>query len=210
MNRKESFIATYRRYITRPGAEALLNWLLSTDFFEAPASSKYHSSFAGGLVLHSLNVFERMLHNCVYEAEKDCGGSLRLPEWRTESIAIVALLHDICKAEFYKTEFRNRKIYSEHGTHRDNQGAYSWESVPVYTIEEKFPFGHGEKSVFLISEHMRLTRDEALAIRFHMGDFSDRNTGKAYEMCPLALQLHVADLQATYLDEAGQNAGKEG
>ena len=84
---------------------------------------------------------------------------------------------------------------------RCKRGAYSWESIPFYTVEEKFPLGHGEKSVFLINEHMRLTRDEALAIRFHMGDFTDRNTGKAYEMCSLALQLHIADLQATYLDE---------
>lgn len=139
-----------------------------------------------------------------------CGGSIPFPESETESIAVVALLHDICKADFYQTEFKNRKIYSEYGTHRDNRGTYSWESVPVYTIAEKFPFGHGEKSVFLICEHMRLTREEAMAIRYHMGDFSDRNTGKVYEMCPLALQLHVADLQATYLDEARQNNKKEG
>ena len=130
-------------------------------------------------------------------------------DFALQAIAIAALLHDICKAEFYKIDYKNQKVYSEQGRQFDKRGAYSWESVPFYTVDEKFPFGHGEKSVFLINEHMRLTRDEALAIRFHMGDFTDRNTGKAYEMCPLALQLHIADLQATYLDESAQKAGKE-
>ena len=201
MNYKEQYVEAYRKYIRRDGAASLLNWLMTTDFFEAPASTKYHGNFPGGLALHSLNVFERMRNNCVYEFGAECGGAEPFPEEDLEPIAIVALLHDICKAEFYKQDFRNQKIYSEHGTQFDKRGAYSWESVPFYTVEEKFPLGHGEKSVFLINEHMRLTRDEALAIRFHMGDFTDRNTGKAYEMCSLALQLHIADLQATYLDE---------
>lgn len=208
MNTKEIFMETYQKYIHRPGAASLLNWLLSTDFFEAPASTKYHGNYAGGLALHSLNVFERMSHNCVYEHGKDCGGCEPFPAEWMEPIAVVALLHDICKAEFYKQDFKNQKIYSEHGKQFDKRGAYSWESVPYYAVDEKFPFGHGEKSVFLINEHMRLTREEALAIRFHMGDFTDRNTGKAYEMCPLALQLHIADLQATYLDESAQALGK--
>ena len=200
MSFKEQYVEAYRKYIRRYGAASLLDWLIDTDFFEAPASTRYHGNFPGGLALHSLNVFERMRNNCVHEFGAECDGAEPLPEEDLESIAIVALLHDICKAEFYKQDFRNQKIYSERGTQFDKRGAYSWESVPFYTVEEKFPFGHGEKSVFLINEHMRLTRDEALAIRFHMGDFTDRNTGKAYEMCPLALQLHIADLQATYLD----------
>ncbi len=210
MNVKESYIAAFQKHIRRPGAASLLNWLLTTDFFEAPASTKYHGNFAGGLVLHSLHVFYRMSQNCVYEFGRDCGEGIPFPPDWMESIAIAALLHDICKAEFYKIDYKNQKVYSEQGRQFDKRGAYSWESIPFYTVDEKFPFGHGEKSVFLINEHMRLTRDEALAIRFHMGDFTDRNTGKAYEMCPLALQLHIADLQATYLDESAQKAGKEG
>ena len=189
----------------------MLNWLLTTDFFEAPASTKYHGNFAGGLVLHSLHVFDRM------STELSCTNlegtaakvfHFRLIGWSL--LPLPPLLHDICKAEFYKIDYKNQKVYSEQGRQFDKRGAYSWESIPFYTVDEKFPFGHGEKSVFLINEHMRLTRDEALAIRFHMGDFTDRNTGKAYEMCPLALQLHIADLQATYLDESAQKAGKEG
>lgn len=207
MNCKEQYVHMYRSFIKRVGSESLLDWLMSTDFFEAPASTKYHGNFPGGLAIHSLNVFERMRNNCVYEFGTECSGAEPFPKEKLEPIAIVSLLHDVCKAEFYKQDFRNQKIYSEHGTQFDKRGAYSWESVPFYTVEEKFPFGHGEKSVFLINEHMRLTRDEALAIRFHMGDFTDRNTGKVYEMCPLALHLHIADLQATYLDESAKKRG---
>ena len=172
MNPKDTFISAYQKYIHRTGSDSLLDRLLATDFFEAPASTKFHNSFAGGLVLHSLNVFQRM-----------------------------------CKTQSYKLDFKDQKVYSDHGTKFDKRGAYDLESVPFYTVDEKFPFGHGEKSVFLINEHMHLTRDEALAIRFHMGDFTDRNTSKVYTICPLALQLHIADLQATYLDELASMEG---
>ena len=156
MNYKEQYVHMYRSFIKRVGSESLLDWLMSTDFFEAPASTKYHGNFPGGLAIHSLNVFERMRNNCVYEFGTECGGAEPFPKENLEPIAIVSLLHDVCKAEFYKQDFRNQKIYSEHGTQFDKRGAYSWESVPFYTIEEKFPFGHGEKSVFLINEHMCL------------------------------------------------------
>ena len=177
--------------------------LLATDFFEAPASTKFHNSFAGGLVLHSLNDFQRMCRNCMNELGTDA----LFPPKQVESVAIVSLLHDICKTQSYKLDFKDQKVYSDHGTKFDKRGAYDLESVPFYTVDEKFPFGHGEKSVFLINEHMHLTRDEALAIRFHMGDFTDRNTSKVYTICPLALQLHIADLQATYLDELASMEG---
>ena len=154
MNYKEQNVHMYRSFIKRVGSESLLDWLMSTDFFEAPASTKYHGNFPGGLAIHSLNVFERMRNNCVYEFGTECGGAEPFPKENLEPIAIVSLLHDVCKAEFYKQDFRNQKIYSEHGTQFDKRGAYSWESVPFYTVEEKFPFGHGEKSVFLINEHI--------------------------------------------------------
>ena len=187
MNPKDTFISAYQKYIHRTGSDSLLDRLLATDFFEAPASTKFHNSFAGGLVLHSLNVFQRMCRNCMNEL----GTDTLFPPKQVESVAIVSLLHDICKTQSYKMEFKDQKVYSDHGT----------------KFDEKFPFGHGEKSVFLINEHMHLTRDEALAIRFHMGDFTDRNTSKVYTICPLALQLHIADLQATYLDELASMEG---
>ena len=190
----------------REGMDEVIGQLEELGFFQAPASSKFHLNHEGGLLEHSLNVCKvgLMLREQMLALKPDLEESLN-----KESVIIAALLHDICKAEFYKIDYKNQKVYSEQGRQFDKRGAYSWESVPFYTVDEKFPFGHGEKSVFLINEHMRLTRDEALAIRFHMGDFTDRNTGKAYEMCPLALQLHIADLQATYLDESAQKAGKE-
>ena len=118
LNAKESYIAAFQKHIRRPGAASLLNWLLTTDFFEAPASTKYHGNFAGGLVLHSLHVFDRMSQNCVYEFGRDCGEGIPFPPDRMESIAIAALLHDICKAEFYKIDYKNQKVYSEQDVYK--------------------------------------------------------------------------------------------
>ena len=197
MNYKEQYVEAYRKYIRRDGAASLLNWLMTTDFFEAPASTKYHGNFPGGLALHSLNVFERMRNNCVYEFGAECGGAEPFPEEDLEPIAIVALLHDICKANFYTVEMRNRK---------NEQG--QWEKYPYYVVDDQLPYGHGEKSVYIISGFMKLTREEAMAIRWHMG-FSDTDfkgggfsVGNAFGKFPLAVLTHIADLQATYLDEA--------
>ena len=100
------------------------------------------------------------------------------------------LLHDICKVGFYAVDYRNAK---------NEQGV--WEKVPYYTVRDTLPYGHGEKSVYMIQSFMRLTRDEAFAIRYHMG-FSgneDKNSvGRALEMFPLALAVNVADMEATY------------
>ena len=122
-------------------------------------------------------------------------------EYSDESIAIVSLLHDICKANFYAVEMRNRK---------NDQGR--WEQYPFYVVDDKLPYGHGEKSVYIISGFMRLSREEAMAIRWHMG-FSDNDfqaggysVGNAFDKFPLAVLLHIADLQATYLDETGDKA----
>lgn len=150
MNPKDTFISAYQKYIHRTGSDSLLGRLLATDFFEAPASTKFHNSFAGGLVLHSLNVFQRMCRNCMNELGTDA----LFPPKQVESVAIVSLLHDICKTQSYKLDFKDQKVYSDHGTKFDKRGAYDLESVPFYTVDEKFPFGHGEKSVFLINEHM--------------------------------------------------------
>ena len=181
---KEKFIDAYNAAITREGADKLLEWMCKTDFFTAPASSKFHSAYEGGLCEHSLNVYNLMIEH--YNDGK--------PD---ESIAIAALLHDLCKAQFYKMSTRNVK----------NETTGQWEKVPYYTIEDKFPFGHGEKSVFLIERFMRLKVEEAIAIRWHMGGFDDAARGGSYaingafEKYPLAVKLHLADTEATYLLE---------
>lgn len=115
-------------------------------------------------------------------------------EYTNESIALTALLHDVCKMNFYSVDYRNAK---------NEQGV--WEKVPYYTINDQLPYGHGEKSVYIVSGFMRLTREEAFAIRYHMGfsGIEDRNSiGKAFEMFPLAFALSVADMEATYFLES--------
>lgn len=195
MNNKEKFIEIYRACIHREGSEAVLDFLLEkTDFFTAPASTRFHGAYEGGLLEHSLNVYE-CLCNFVKRPHfcEKYGFS-----FSEESLAIVALLHDVCKTNFYKTEMRNVK---KNGV---------WESVPYYTIEDTLPYGHGEKSVYILSGYMRLTREEAFAIRYHMG-FSTNDepnqVGKALEMFPLAFSLCVADMEASYYME-GSNVPK--
>ncbi len=194
---KEKFLEIYRENITRPGAEEFLKWLESTDFFTAPASTRFHLSRPGGLVEHSIHVYERLLKLCDTEnGEKFL--SAKLPD--DETIAICGLLHDICKANFYGVEMRNRK---------NEQG--QWEKYPFYVVNDQLPYGHGEKSVYIISSFMKLSREEAMAIRWHMG-FSDNefkaggySVGNAFEKFPLALLTHIADIQATYLDEVEED-----
>ena len=186
MTNKEEFLQIYNEYVKRQGAQEFLDWLLKTDFFTAPASTKYHGACEGGLLLHSLNVY-KTLRERYFEEGKDS----------EESFAICALLHDLCKAQFYKVSTRNVK----------NDVTGQWEKVPYYTVEDAFPYGHGEKSVFLVERFMRLKTSEAMAIRWHMGGFDDSARGGsfaislAYEKYPLAVKLHLADLESTYLKE---------
>ena len=167
------------------GADKLLEYLTSSscDFFTAPASTRYHGSYPGGLCEHSLNVYDCL---CDYMSRPRVREEYGL-DYSEESIAIVALLHDLCKINFYVESTRNVK---EDGV---------WKTVPYYTIEDKLPYGHGEKSVYIISGYMRLTRDEAFAISYHMG-FST-GVGRAFEMFPLAFALHTADSEAAYFIE---------
>lgn len=194
---KEKFLEIYRENISRPGADKLLAWLETTDFFTAPASTRFHLSRPGGLVEHSIHVYER-LSNLVADEEGYPGSTFGEDfTISDETIAICGLLHDICKANFYTVEMRNRK---------NEQG--QWEKYPFYVVDDQLPYGHGEKSVYIISGFMKLTREEAMAIRWHMG-FSDTDfkgggfsVGNAFGKFPLAVLMHIADLQATYLDEA--------
>ena len=191
MDNKEKFIEIFKNNIKREGADALLDYLLSSnsDFFTAPASARFHSAYKGGLLEHSLNVYECL---CNYLERPRVKEQYNL-SYSNETIAIVALLHDLCKVNIYKESFRNQK---------DDNGV--WQKVPCYTYDDRLPYGHGEKSVYIVSGFMRLTREEAFAIRYHMG-FSgneDKNdVGKALEMFPLAFALSVADMEATYFLE---------
>lgn len=177
------FIDLCRR-TKREGIEELLAWLDKTDFYTAPASSKYHGAFPGGLLKHSLNVYDELQRLLIAYPE------IQVP---TDSAIIAPLLHDLCKVDFYATEKRNRK-----------NDAGLWESYDYYTINEKFCYGgHGSKSVFLAQHFIKLTIDEAVAINCHMG-FSDgdKYVGNAYEQRPFAWLLHVADEAACYIKES--------
>lgn len=189
MDHKQRFIEIYNQYITREGADKFLKYLLSdaSDFFTAPASTRFHGAYEGGLVEHSLNVYD-CLRGYLERAKSAFG-----LEYSEESVAIVALLHDICKVNCYKVGSRNVK---------DDNGV--WHKVPTYEFDDQLPYGHGEKSVYILSGYLRLTREEAFAIRYHMG-FSGtedtRNVGSAFEQFPLAFALSVADMEATFLVE---------
>ena len=188
---KDKFVEIYTENIKRPGSEKLLNYLLSenSDFFVAPASTRYHGAYEGGLCEHSIHVYACLKSYLERERVKEDYNM----EYSDESIAIVSLLHDICKVNLYRVSYRNAK---------NEQG--KWEQVPYYTIEDNLPYGHGEKSVYIISAYMRLTRDEAFAIRYHMGFSANDdpgNVGKALEMFPLAYALCAADMEAAYFCE---------
>ena len=187
---QEKFIEIFNKYITRDGASNLLDWLISSDFFTAPASTKFHSAYEGGLCEHCLNVFDRYVRLLTMEYGDDFTSKISM-----ESIAIIALLHDVCKVDFYKVDYRNVKV--------DGQ----WIQVPYYSIEDKLPYGHGEKSVYIVSSFIKLTREEAMAINWHGGGFDERVKGGSYALAdayykfPNAMIFHMADMMASYLDE---------
>ena len=179
MESKEQFKAIFE-LIKRPGKERLLEYIENTDFFEAPASTKFHGAYEGGLVEHSINVFNRM--------KKHQQHSL-------ETLAIVSLLHDLCKADFYTVDYKNVK--QPNGT---------WTKAPYYAVKDQLPIGnHGDKSVFIVLGFIQLSPEEIAAIRYHMGAFQEgdkNNLGNVYEKYPLAMLLHTADMEATHLDES--------
>ncbi len=190
MTLKEEFLSIFDANIKREGTEKLRQYLLNSNFFTSPASTRYHCAYEGGLCEHSINVYKRLLQNAKTNYGENYESVIS-----NETIAIVSLLHDLCKIDFYKTDYRNVK---ENGV---------WVQKPYYVKEEGLPYGHGEKSVYIINGFIRLTREEALAINWHMGGFDARVKGgdgsisEAYAKYPLTVLLHVSDLEATYLDE---------
>lgn len=188
--------------VDREGVDKLVDYIRNkTDFYKAPASTRYHSCHEGGLLEHSLNVWYCLKEKCDNPIWRD----YLLNSTSSDSLIISALLHDICKTNFYVTEFRNKKVYSDNGSKYDSNGHYDWKSVPSYTIDDKSPYGHGEKSVEIIRSFIKLRPVELFAIRWHMGFTEPKENynciSKAMQMYPLVLALHEADLEATYLLE---------
>ena len=187
------------RSTKREGIENLIDFIRKSDFYTAPASTRFHSCHEGGLLEHTLNVYDclnRIMKNEFWREKTDV----------TEAnIIISSLLHDMCKSYYYITEYKNKKIYSENGTKSDTNGRFDWVSVPGYTVDDKIPYGHGEKSVMMIEEFIKLEPVERYAVRWHMGFTEPKenwNTlSAAIRKYPLVLAIHTADLEATYLLE---------
>ena len=185
-NRK-TFERIWNDIVKRPGQDEMLSWLTWNDFFTAPASTRYHGAYPGGLAEHSLHVYERML--------------AKARDYDLETVTIISLLHDVCKVNMYK---ENRR--KEPGKLRTGEGESAGQEAP-YRHEDHFAIGHGEKSVILIQRHMRLTDEEIVAINWHMGGFDararqmSRELSRAWEEYPLAFLLHIADMEATWIDE---------
>lgn len=184
---KTRFLSLLREHIHRDGLEDLIAWIEGSDFFTAPASTRFHGNYEGGLCEHSLNVY-------------DCLTALaeRYPEYACppESIALCALTHDLCKCRVYVRGTRNRK-------NADGK----WEQYHTWEFNEVFPGGHGEKSAFIVQQFIKLLPEEYLAIRWHMGGFDaavkggDRSTTAAYEKYKICAMLHLADAEASHMLE---------
>jgi len=190
MTAKEEFLEIFYDNIERDGSENILEWLEKSDFFTAPASTRNHSNFEGGLCEHSVKAYKRYIRLLENEYGKDWENHIS-----KESATIIALLHDVCKVNNYTVDYRNVKINDK------------WEKKPYYKTDDSLPYGHGEKSVYIISSFMKLSREEAMAINWHMGAFDLRAANGSYilygafKKFPHALLFHIADLQTTYLDE---------
>lgn len=197
----------------RNGVENLIAYIGASDFYTAPASTKYHSAFMGGLLHHSLEVYKNLDKKTSSSEHNVWREALAGENVGKDSIIIVALLHDICKTHFYTTELKNQKSYDPEKVaaadrwqvKHDSNGDFIWETVPVYAVDDKIPYGHGEKSVMMIENYILLKPIERYAIRWHMGFTEPKelyNTlTAAIERYPLVLALHEADLEASYLTE---------
>ena len=200
---KETFCNLLRQ-VKRDNAhiEELIAKLEGSDFFYAPASTKYHNSIEGGLVDHSLNVYYNLKSLVKNKHLED-----KIPE---ESIIICGLLHDMSKMNFYEKTYRNKKVYSEYGTKHDELGNFDWvseESYKTIDIENRFVYGnHEETSEFMIRKYIPLRLEESVAILSHHSSLNYdcapiESVAPRYERYPLACLLHVADMISTYIDE---------
>ncbi len=194
MDARDEFLEIFYDNVDREGADKLIEWLEKSDFFVAPASGRRHSCYRGGLCQHSINVYKRFVK--LLQAEYGNDWQKRVSP---ESVAIMGLLHDVCKVDTYVEDVKNVKVDGR------------WEQKPYFRYEDKLPYGHGEKSVYILSAFIKLTREEALAINWHMGEYDIRAKNGNYMMAdvyykyPVSFLLHVADLTATYLDENCEN-----
>ena len=209
MKNKERFETLMMAVSDRPGFDRLMDYLEKSDFYKAPASTRFHLSCEGGLLQHSLNVYDALIGRMQLQEDGEYHyivSGKSIASFSLGTLTVVALLHDICKTGFYAIEYRNKKIYSDAGSKRDAAGRFDWEVVLTYTVNDKNPYGHGEKSVMMIEEFVKLSMEERYAIRWHMGmancgqeQLQAFNT--SCELYPLVLLLHNADQEASHFME---------
>ncbi len=191
-NTKTKILELIDANITRKGIQKFSDYLINSDFFSAPASSRYHLSCPGGLALHSLNVYNRLIKEVCSEYD-----SIESSPYSLETLTIVALFHDVCKIDFYEIYFRNVKD--------DKTG--KWNKEAAYKVNELLPIEHSSKSQYIVRSFLDLSREESVAILSHMGSFDKAALGgsftisSAFHMFELAVLLHTADLKATSIDE---------
>lgn len=199
MSDKEKMEVNIKRFETemakvkRTGIDELMSFIRKSDMYKAPASTRFHLSVTGGLLQHSLNVFDALKASLVQEEDAFVYKVAGIPVARIteESMIIIALLHDLCKTYFYTTEVRNRKVNGK------------WEQYDAFTVNDKIPYGHGEKSVMMIEEYMKLLPVERYAIRWHMG-YTESDTltlSSAIDKYPIIWALHSADQKASHFME---------
>lgn len=211
MNRQENIkrFEELMGKVNRDGMDELMKYIRESDFYSAPASTRFHLSCEGGLLQHSLNVYDCLLNKAKHSSTWAC----ILADAGAEALILCPLLHDLCKTHFYAVDFKNQKTYDQEKVKaaerwqvkHDNNGDFIWETVPCYTVNDKVPYGHGEKSVMMIEQFIKLTGPERFAIRWHMG-FTEpkelhQQVGQAMEKYPLVLALHEADQEASALLE---------
>lgn len=199
LNLKQMYLSLLNK-IERDGKEKVIKFIEKSDFFDAPASTKYHSSIKHGLLLHSLFVYQ-----CYLEKKTNPIWEKTLHNFTEENILIVTLLHDLCKTYFYETEWKNVKEYSDEGSRKDEKGRYDWVTTPYFACQDMYPLGHGEKSVIFLQQFMHLTMSEIMCIRWHMGAFEKTDNWmtltNAIKLHPEIIALHEADMEASYLME---------
>lgn len=205
---EEDFIQIFKSIIIPqyPEAQNLLDYIKSTDFFTAPASTKYHSAYSGGLCLHSLLVYDRLLEEVKDYKQYLDNFSLEENLGTTEAgLALISLCHDLCKIDTYEKYYSNVKDYCEDGKLSDDVGSFNWVQQESYKYNEQFHLGHGAKSMYLIMRYVpNISSAEASAIYYHMGgidNVQDKSSSISFIKYPLSLLLHIADMKATFLDE---------
>lgn len=184
--------------VQRPGMDKLMAYIRKSDFYRAPASTKYHLSCEHGLLQHSLNVLDALRGMLIMNAEGKW--EYRVAEQVVdtlddENVIIMALLHDLCKTYFYSTSTRNAK----------NEKTGKWEKIPFYTVKDRMPLGHGCKSAMLAMQYIELTNKEMYGIWWHMGYTDGQDVmalNNAIDQHPIIWALHTADMMASRMMEA--------